>query len=83
MKKIDAEFIKHVESTQFRTNTDTGANECALLVWNMVRKHVGLPRLDKNDLPAYCVVHKEYHVINEDYGCKRKDDPIDLIVTKL
>lgn len=69
---IDTDFIKRVESAHFRTNEDTGANLNAILIWNMVRRHVGLPRIDIDDLPAYCETHEKYHVIQEDYGCKRK-----------
>ncbi len=68
---LDLAFVEEVEASQFRTDTDTGANECALLIWNMVRKHVGLPRLDKDDLPAFCSTHKKYHLIQSDYGCVR------------
>lgn len=69
---IDADFIKQVESAHFRTNEDTGAVLNALFIWNLVRKHVGLPRLDMGDLPAYCETHGDYHVIRAGYGCKRK-----------
>jgi hypothetical protein len=69
---IDDQFVKEVEESHFRTNEDTGANSNALLIWNMVREHVGLPRLDILDLPAYCITHKTYHVIRPSYGCKRK-----------
>lgn len=71
MNTIDKEFIAKTEASHFRTNSDTGANECAMLVWNMVRQHVGLPRLRLWDLPAWCVTHQKYHLINSEYGCKR------------
>lgn len=71
--KIDAEFVKRIEASYFRTNQDTGAAENAMFIWNLVRKHVGLPPLNVNDLPAYCLTHKTYHVILNEYGCKRKD----------
>jgi hypothetical protein len=68
--KIDIEFIKEVESRDFRSVSDTGANANALYVWNQVREHVGLPRLKLTDLPQYCEIHHKYHVIQADYGCK-------------
>lgn len=72
MNTIDDAFIKDVESKYFRTNTDTGANDNALFIWNRVRNHVGLKNLVKTDLPAWCVTHKKYHVIQKDYGCQRQ-----------
>lgn len=72
MNTIDAAFIKDVESRHFRTDEDSGAGSNALMIWNMVRAHVGLQPLKKSDLPAYCVTHNCYHIIREDYGCKRK-----------
>jgi hypothetical protein len=69
---IDADFIKKVEAEHFRTDQDTGANSCALFIWNLVRAHAGLPTLKKSDLRAYCETHGKYHVIMEDYGCIRR-----------
>jgi hypothetical protein len=62
-------FIERVEKAHFRTNEDTGANQNAMLIWNLVRAEAGLPPLDLRDLPAYCETHKMYHVIRADYGC--------------
>lgn len=70
--QIDTDFIKRVEASHFRTNEDTGANLNALLIWNMVRQHLGMTQLTTKDLPSYCITHKTYHVIRSDYGCKRK-----------
>lgn len=72
MNLIDKDFIEKVEKAYFRTDEDTGANWNALFVWNRVRDHVGLSQLRKEDLPAYCQIHRTYHVINKDYGCERK-----------
>lgn len=66
---IDIEFVNKVEKAHFRTVHDTGANGQAMLVWNMVREHVGLPRICLNDLPAYCETHLKYHLIKREYGC--------------
>ena len=71
MNEMDINFINQVESVDFRTNTDTGANENALYIWNKVRRHVGLPPLHKSDLPAFCTTHKIYHTIRNGYGCVR------------
>lgn len=66
------QFIKETEKAHFRTDSDTGANPNALFIWNLLRKWAELPQLKKEDLPAYCSTHEKYHVIKEDYGCKRK-----------
>lgn len=68
---ITEEFIRKVEDAHFRTNEDTGAHPNALMIWNIVRAHIGLPALSANDLPAFCDEHKKYHVIKDDYGCRR------------
>lgn len=70
MSELDEKFVEKVESAHFRTQNDTGANEYALFIWNIVRNHVGLTRIIKSDLPGYCLTHKKYHLINNDYGCK-------------
>lgn len=57
-----AEFIERVEQAHFRTDCDTGANECAMLVWNLVRKYAGKPRLRRSDLRSYCAFCNSYHV---------------------
>lgn len=46
-------MIERVERDHFRTVSDTGANRCALLVWNIVRQFAGLPRIWTEDLPKY------------------------------
>ena len=43
-------LMELVERDHFRTVDDTGANGCAMLVWNALRKHAGLPPLGKEDL---------------------------------
>lgn len=54
-------LIDQVEKAHFRTVDDTGANSCAMLIWNIVRNEAGLPRLQLSDLPAYCKSCKRYH----------------------
>lgn len=54
-------FIDRVEAAHFRTDCDTGANEYALLIWNMVREFAGLSRLTKADLPSFCGCCGKYH----------------------
>jgi hypothetical protein len=70
---LDKKFVKSVEEAHFRTVHDTGAHPNALMVWNIVRKHVGMPAIELKDFPAWCETHKRYHVINKDYGCKTTD----------
>lgn len=55
------DFIARVEAAHFRTQDDTGANECALLIWNMVREFADKPRLRRRDLRSYCEPCKTYH----------------------
>lgn len=43
-------LVERVEKAHFRTHQDTGANPCALMVWNIVRQEAGLPRLTSRDL---------------------------------
>lgn len=45
--------MAEVEAAHFRTVEDTGANPCALLVWNALRRRAGLPWLSKEQLPAW------------------------------
>jgi hypothetical protein len=78
-KELDKDFVARIEAAHFRTDCDTGANENAMAIWNCVRKHVGLPRLHKSELPSYCLTHRAYHVIREDYGCKRQPERIPII----
>lgn len=49
-----------VENAHFRTNKDTGANPNALLVWNALRRQLGLPWLSLDDLPKYDAERKGY-----------------------
>jgi len=63
---IDLEFIADVERRMFRTEHDTGANINALMIWNMVREHAGLPKLQVLDLTIgeeYC--DKTYDAVSE------------------
>jgi hypothetical protein len=53
--------IEAVEKAYFRTEHDTGANESAMFVWNLVRKWANLPPLKKSDLPAWCPDCAGYH----------------------
>lgn len=66
---IDLEFIADIERRFFRTEHDTGANINALMIWNLVRKEAGLPKLQVFDLTIaeeYCdegrdaVAEREY-----------------------
>ena len=59
--KLDAEFIKKVENDHFRTDQDTGAHPNALLIWNIVRQHVGLPKLSISQLQTFCNICNGYH----------------------
>lgn len=71
MNTLDSTFIANVEKDYFRTDCDVGANSSVMLIWNQVRRHVGLDELKVEDLPAYCTQHGKYHVIRSDYGCVR------------
>lgn len=46
-------LIARVEKNYFRTVSDTGANECAMFVWNQVRQEAGLLPLRLSDLRAW------------------------------
>lgn len=70
---LDMQFVEKVEKEFFRTDQDIGANSNTLVVWNQVRKWVGLSELTKDCLPAYCSIHGVYHVIKSGYGCVRKE----------
>lgn len=67
---LDRQFVAQVEAAHFRTAADTGANHNALMIWNIVRRHVGLPELTPEDLPAWCMTHSCYHTIRKTYGCR-------------
>jgi len=45
-------FVAETEQEIFRTDSDIGANPNALGVWNRVRQHAGLPRLQRRDLTS-------------------------------
>jgi len=45
-------FVAETEQEIFRTDSDIGANPNALGVWNRVREHAGLPRLQRRDLTS-------------------------------
>jgi len=47
---IDEAWVNKVEASMFRTNRDTGANDNALSIWNLVRKELGMPPLTHRDL---------------------------------
>lgn len=51
-------LVDQVETAHFRTVDDTGANECAMLIWNIVRQAAGLSRITKANLPEYCYGHR-------------------------
>jgi hypothetical protein len=54
-------LIQEIEARLFRTDADTGANECALTVWNAVRRYAHLPRITKSDLASYHGECGRYH----------------------
>jgi len=45
-------FVAETEQEILRTDSDIGANPNALGVWNRVREHAGLPRLQRADLTS-------------------------------
>jgi hypothetical protein len=45
-------FVAETEQEILRTDSDIGANPNALGVWNRVRQHAGLPRLQRRDLTS-------------------------------
>jgi len=47
---IDEAWINKVEASMFRTNHDFGAGINTLVIWNMVRKEIGMPELTHRDL---------------------------------
>lgn len=49
----DLEMVREIESSYFRTESDTGANENALFIWNRVREKIGLKPLTKQDIPVW------------------------------
>lgn len=44
------DFIEDIERRYFRTDSDTGAGDNALFIWNRVREHAGMKPLTKGDL---------------------------------
>ncbi len=54
------DLIAKVEADHFRTVIDTGANPNAMVVWNALRRHAGLPGLSKDDLPAFDETRGQY-----------------------
>ncbi len=54
------DHIRKVESDHFRTVTDTGSNANARVIWNALRRSVGLERISLNDLPYYDHKAKAY-----------------------
>lgn len=45
--------LNRVEEAHFRTTSDTGANSCAMVVWNSLRRALGLPAISISDLKTY------------------------------
>lgn len=64
-------FIAQVEKDYFRTDKDVGANFNTLFIWNLVREFAGFNKLKLENLPSYCEVHDDWHIIRQDYGCER------------
>ncbi len=46
------EFIDDIEKCHFRTAHDTGANPCAMMIWNGLREWYGVDSLTIDDLHA-------------------------------
>ena len=46
-------FISKVEKNHFRSVGGIGANECAMILWNLVRQEVGLSALRLSDFPSW------------------------------
>lgn len=65
-----AEFVEDVEKCHFRSAYDTGANQNALFIWNIVRQKAGLPHLDLDDLI------ERYHV--KELGMTLEDGRADV-----
>ncbi len=55
-------LVVQVERSHFRTDADTGANSCAMLIWQYVRREAGLPPLTVKDLPSWCEKCQKYYV---------------------
>lgn len=55
-------LVARVERSHFRTQHDTGANDCAMFIWNLVRVEAGLPRITLRDLPGWCEGCRAYHL---------------------
>lgn len=45
--------MRDVEARHFRTVTDTGTNDCAMIVWNTLRAILGMPTLSASDFPLW------------------------------
>lgn len=54
------EAIAAVERDHFRTVDDTGANPCAMLVLNYLRRQAGLPLISKDHLSKWDETVKRY-----------------------
>lgn len=57
--------IERVMAAHFRTDSDTGAAEQAMLVMNAFRSCAGLEPMKISDLPRYCTTCFTYHKIGE------------------
>ena len=53
-------LIAKIEAAHFRTVEDTGANPCAMIVMNALRKEAGFSPLSTSDLPAYDETENTY-----------------------
>lgn len=58
--ELNLEFIKDIESKYFRTALDTGAQEGARFIWNIIRNNAGLESLRQKDFPVWDATKKEY-----------------------
>lgn len=58
--KVILDFISDFEKSHFRSETDTGANPSAMMLWNMVRFRAGLEGITEDDLPKYDGVTTKY-----------------------
>lgn len=62
MKTELLDILAEVEREHFRTVHDTGANPCAILIWNALRGKLGLPRVWREDLPKWDEERKGYYM---------------------
>lgn len=55
-------ILKEVEAAHFRTVHDTGAHPNANIVWNALRRRLGLPYINREDLPVWDAERNGYYM---------------------